>query len=193
MNNKIKFIISICLLLFSYPSIAQTTSERRIEEGKRKQLAPSEVHSGKTAAPADTEIDKVDQSYLNQLAYRKLTYRYDLFKTITLLKGVEMQYFDLNAQILYIQEHKLAPPKVLANPSPNLPLRKGLLAYAIYKALGLKGGLTNIIFGTSRYYAIKELSYHGIMSSGNINDVVSGEELLATISQASNYIARQNQ
>lgn len=192
MEIKIKFISFLCLLLFCFPSYARTTSERRIEEDKRKQLSPSEVHAKQEIIPPSTELDRADESYLNQLAFRKISYRYDLYKTITLLKGVEMQYFDLNAQILYIKNNKLAPQNILANPEPNLPLRKGLLAYSIYQSLKLKGGLTNMIFGTSQYYAIKELAYHGIMSSGNINDIVSGEELVSVISQAGNYIARQN-
>lgn len=191
MKKKLKFILNICLLIFCLPSFATTTSERRIEEDKRKQLFNSEVHAKEQTTTKSSELDRADQSYLNQLAFRKIAYRYDLYKTITLLKGVEMQYFDLNAQILYIKNNKLAPKNVLNNPEPNLPLRKGVLAYSIYKSLNLRGGLTNILFGTSQYYAIKELAYYGIMSSGNINDIVSGDELVSVISQASNYIVRQ--
>ena len=66
-----------------------------------------------------------------------------------------------------------------------------LAAYMFYKALGIKGGLCLRLFGVNERYAVKELGFQGIMPSGNVNDIVSGEELVSAFTQATNYITKK--
>ena len=72
------------------------------------------------------------------------------------------------------------------------PLRKGLFAYMLYSALDVKGGITLSLFGVSERYALKELVYQGILSSGNVKDILSGDELVTTTMRAADFIAKKN-
>ena len=74
---------------------------------------------------------------------------------------------------------------------PMKPLRRGLTAYALRKVLNIKGGVFLNLFKENERYALKELAYEGIMSSGNIREILSGDELAATMTRAINYMESQ--
>ena len=105
--------------------------------------------------------------------------------------GVENKYIDLNSQIAFLKENRFLPKKIAQDFKPTEPLRKGLAAYIFYKALGLKGGIIIRVFGSTQRYALKELAYQGIMPSGNVNDIVSGDELISTLTRAANYLSEK--
>jgi hypothetical protein len=108
-----------------------------------------------------------------------------------LLMGVENQYIDLNSQIIFLKEKNLLPPEVASDFKPNEPLRKGLFAYMLYRALDMKGGIILSLFGTRERYALKELVYQGILSSGNVKDIMSGDELVTSTMRAADFIANK--
>lgn len=168
--------------------------ERRIEEQKRENLKPTEVHYQKKkkkqpskAAPLQQE----DIMYIAELSFRKVTYGYDLCKVIVLLKGVENQYIGLDAQVTYLKEQNFLPKNLQDTFDPMKPLRRGSTAYVLSKALNIRGGIFLNIFRESERYALKEMTYAGIMSSGNIHEIISGDELASTITRAVNYTGNQ--
>jgi len=59
------------------------------------------------------------------------------------------------------------------------------------QAMGIKGGIVLRTFGLSQRYAFKELVYQGIMFPGNVHDVMSGRELIWTLTQAADYMAEK--
>lgn len=187
----------ICLSLFPSPLIAQTAEEdRRVEERKREDLQPSEISipiEKKEAPRPKAPIAPIDLVYFAELMPRRITFGYDACKALVVLMGVEDEYIDLDAQVAFLREKNLLPKKFESEFDPMEPLRKGLVAYMFCKALEIKGGLTLSIFGMSQRYAIKELVFQGIMSSGNVNDIVSGEELVLIITQAADYMAKRQQ
>lgn len=58
------------------------------------------------------------------------------------------------------------------------PLDRGTLAYMLCKALGIKGGLTMGVFGTTRRYALRECVYLGLIPGGTTGQYLSGRELI---------------
>ena len=56
------------------------------------------------------------------------------------------------------------------------------------RALNLRGGLWIRLFGLSQRYALKELTYEGIMLPGATNEIVSGRELIFMLTQSAQYI-----
>jgi hypothetical protein len=63
-------------------------------------------------------------------------------------------------------------------------LTKGQLAYALCKALGIRGGLMTRVFGMSRRYALRECAHLSLMPAGIATDPVSGRELIDAIARA---------
>lgn len=184
------FILLLCLFLFSSLLIADTEGDRRVEQEKRDSLRQTEtgVIEAKKAAPPIAPIDIV---YFAELMPKSVTFRYDACKALVVLMGVENQYIDLDSQVIFLREKKLLPKKYESEFDPMQPLRKGLFAYMFCNALEIKGGLSIRLFGMSERYALMELAYEGIMASGNVNDIVSGDELVSVLMQSVNYMAKK--
>ena len=51
----------------------------------------------------------------------------------------------------------------------------------------LRGGICLKLLGIRERYALKELVYKGMMSSGTTNDILTGDELFFAYMQATNY------
>ena len=134
-------------------------------------------------------MDALDTFYFTEMALRKVTYRYDICKALVVLKGVENQYIDLDSQIAFLKTERLLPRRFQKDFDPMQPLRKGLAAFILRKALNIKGGVFLHIFTSSERLSINELVYQGVMSAGNTNDIVSGDELTNIVMRAANFMA----
>lgn len=190
-----KRVLWLCLYLVLLPSllIAQSLEEkRRIEEEKREDLRPSEVQ-----IPEDKKkppmVSPIDLAYFIELMPKKVTFRYDACKVLVILMGVEEQYIDLDSQIAFIKEKNLLPQEYNLEFDFMQPLRKGLVSYMFCKALKIKGGLCLRLFGVNERYALKELVFEGIMFPGNVQDIVSGEELVSVLMLATSYMEKKQQ
>lgn len=188
---KRTLILCLYLVLLPSPLMSENLEEkRRIEEIKRESLKPSEVRVGEEKeAPSPASL--VELAYFTELTQKRITFRYDACRLLVLLMGVEEQYLDLDSQVAFIKEKNLLPKKYALEFSPMEPLRKGLAAYMFCKLLNIKGGITLRYFGISERYALKELAFEGIMPSGNVKDIVSGEELISAFIQTGNYMAKK--
>lgn len=186
------FLLLLLFSIFPFPSILAAPGpqdDRRIEEQKRNNLKPTEVHyQGKKPVARSAPLFPDDTVYLLEMTFRKVTYGYDLCKTIVILKGVENDYIGLDAQVDYLKEQNYLPKHLEDTFDPMKPLQRGLTAYVLRKVLDIKGGIFLRIFHESERYALKELLYAGIMSSGNVNEIISGDELASAITQAVNYL-----
>ena len=67
---------------------------------------------------------------------------------------------------------------------PGRALTRGRLAYMIYQADGVPGGLILRLTGPSQRYCLRELEYRGIMSKGGRTSRVTGMEFVAVLSRA---------
>ena len=165
-------------------------TDRRIEEEKRRSLQPTEVAAG-SLEPANEAVNKNHSSqYINGLFLKNPAYRYDLYKVIAIILGVESKYTDLDSQIEFLKINKIIDEGLPINFKLDKPLRKGLTAYLFCRALDLRGGILARIIGLNERRAIKELDFQGIISDGNVSDYVSGKELIIILTRAANFIAQ---
>ncbi len=67
------------------------------------------------------------------------------------------------------------------------PLDRGTLAFMLCRALGIRGGLTMAVFGTSRRYALRECVHLGLLPGGTAGQYVSGRELIDALGNADLY------
>jgi len=125
------------------------------------------------------------------LVRKPIAYRYDAAKAIVILMGVDEDRIDLAAQVAYLQEQGFLPRRYSELFDPMEPLRKGVVAYMLREVLDIRGGIALHLFGPSERYAMKELAFRGIMAEGNVNDLVSGEELVQIMGQVAALKAKQ--
>ncbi|MFC1646161.1 hypothetical protein ACFL2Y_03180 [Candidatus Omnitrophota bacterium] len=189
--KKIVAALTCCILLFPSLVVAQTTEEeRRVEEQKRESLRSSEAQPSSRQQAASRPITPIDIVYLTELIPRKVAFGYDACKILVILMKVEDEYINLDAQVDFLNKENLLPEKIAAEFDPMKPLRKGVAAYMFCKALEIKGGVILRVFGINQRYAIKELVFQGIMSSGNVRDIISGDELASMLTQSLHYLAK---
>jgi hypothetical protein len=71
-------------------------------------------------------------------------------------------------------------------------LTKGKLAYMVYQATKLSGGvvlaITQPLFGPTQRYCLRELQYREVMSPGLLLTPVTGVELVSVLGRADTYI-----
>ena len=188
------FIILVILSIFPSLLMAQSPEKkRRIEEEKRESLRPTEGRVPKERKGTAPPLDPIDLVYFAELMMKRIAYRYDACKALVILMGVENQFIDLGSQIEFLRKKNILPKNFETEFDPTKPLRKGLTAYMFYKALDIKGGLILSLFGISERYSLKELVYQGMTSSGNVKDIVNGEELISILTRAGNYKANKHE
>jgi len=67
------------------------------------------------------------------------------------------------------------------------PLTRGKLAYMIYQACDIPGGVTLLLTGPSQRYCLRELQYQGFVPPGSGWGPVSGIEYVSVLSRAAAY------
>lgn len=67
------------------------------------------------------------------------------------------------------------------------PIDKGTAAYMLVRVLGVRGGATLQLTGTSKRYALREMVYNGMMTRGGIHRYVTGEEFIGLLSRAEDF------
>ncbi len=68
------------------------------------------------------------------------------------------------------------------------PLTKGKLAFMVYQATKIPGGVMLMLTGPTQRYCLRELQYRGLMSEGAFYNNVTGLEFIAVMSRADEYI-----
>ena len=195
---------SLIAILFIAAPLAQaqteaerlTQQDRRVEEQKRDELKPSEVTAPPVTVPGQAQPPVPIGAlpiYFLEVSRRFVTFHYDLAKAAVVMRGVDEQYINLEAQTAYLQEQRLLPPRCAVTFDPKAPLRKGLFAVVLARTLNVRGGVFYHLFPSSQRYALKELVHQGILSPGYPSDLVSGQEFVASVARAVEQIAREQQ
>jgi len=188
-------LLILVLILTSLCQIALAQSledKRRVEEEKRKDLKLSEFYLPDAEVTIALSVDESDQNaYFTGLLSKEVAVLSDAYKTLTILMGAHDQFSDINSQFNFLVENGIVSKNIGTKTNYDEPLRKGATAYMFAKAIDMKGGIILRSFGLSQRYAFKELVYQGIMFPGNVHDVMSGQELILTLTQAADYMAEK--
>lgn len=171
-------------------SSAQSLDVKRgIEEEKRKYLLPSQSYLSEKKEISLSDADFSQDAYFSELLSKKTAFLSDAYKVLIILMDMQDQFNDLDSQFNFLSEKRIIPKNIGLEPNYDSPLRRGDAACMFAKAMNIKGGIALRIFGLSRRYALKELAYLGIMFPGGVNNVMSGRELILTLTQAADYLA----
>ena len=71
------------------------------------------------------------------------------------------------------------------------PVTRGHVCYMLCKTLGIKGGLTMRVMGPTRRYAFRECVFLKLLPQGHQQQYLSGEEMVAVIGLAEEYLRQQ--
>lgn len=126
-----------------------------------------------------------DIGYFREIADRKVTTINDGCKVITMFLRLDKEYPDFNSQFQMLKYKGIVPYNLEAQ--PDVPLRKGVLAYMVAKALGIKGGVIMRLFGVSQRYALKECVFLDLMMEENAREIVEGKELIGVLLRMEKY------
>ncbi len=67
------------------------------------------------------------------------------------------------------------------------PITRGRLAYMVFQAIDMPGGVIVTLAGPSQRYCLRELKYRRMMVQGPARETVSGMELVAVLTRAAIY------
>ena len=184
-------ILCICRLV----SAQSVQDKRRVEEEKRQDLRASEYYLPETKPikpEAVKEADATRNQYFKGLVSKESVTMADAYRCLTILMGAGNRFGDPASRHAFLVENGILPKELVEAPHYDQPLKKGEAAYMFLKAAGIKGGIILRLFGVHQRYAFKELVYQGIMFPGNVHDVMSGPELIITLTQAADYMAEKH-
>ena len=186
-----RVLVLALLVLHMCPfSWAQSIQDkRRVEEGKRKDLSPSEFYLPEAKKLSPPDVRSSQNAYFAELRTKEVADLSDAYKTLVILMGMDGQFRDSNSRFDFLNGEGIIPESIDKATDRNASLRKGRAAYMFAKTMDIKGGITLRVFGLSERYAFKELVHREIMYPGNIHDVMSGPELILTLTQAADHMA----
>jgi hypothetical protein len=188
MKKESSILLSVILLSMAQLLPAGAQDERRIEEEKRESLNRTEEKA--THEKEEPSLrEQIKNAYFEELLIKKAALNKDACKIIIILLGVEGIYTGIESQIDFLEEAGIISPKEMAAFNPEKPLSKGTAACMFCRALKIRGGLWLMLFGATERYALRELVYEDIMLQGNVDEIISGKELILILTKAAEYAA----
>ncbi len=135
------------------------------------------------AGPADDDSG----AFLDRVADGAMVTQHDAMRGVLFLlepEGAAPKNFGDCVRTL--RQRNILPAE--ADQEDTKPIRRGELAYMIYQAARVPGGVILTLTGPSRRYCLRELQYRGLMGPGPAYSPVSGMEYVETISRADTYV-----
>ena len=186
--KRLPFLFLVLILLPSFLMAKTAEDDRRIEEEKRENLRPTETEIFQEEQPSPEPTESIEIDYFKELLSKRVALNSDACKVLVILMGVEEYTKELDSQITFLRERGIIPERIATGFDSSQPLRKGLAAYMFCQALDIRGGIWMRLFGVNQRYAFRELVFEGIMSPGDVNDIMSGDELILTLTEAVEYM-----
>jgi len=150
--------------------------------------APSAQPSARPAAEvemADEPASDVPAAvFMGDLAAQERVNQNDGFRAMLIWVDGEDESKNFEQRVVALAEKGLVKTRWQFN--PTAPIDKATLAYMVYKALGLRGGLNMAVF-SNRRYALRELVYRDMMARGADYTYVSGNEFIAILGRADDH------
>jgi len=139
--------------------------------------------AGPMIVKGDLALSGADSAaYLDTLASRNTVTQADALEGMLLVLGQDGGEKTFARAIEILSEKKIVSPAWRFQADANVT--KGRVAYMVYQACGLRGGVTLALAGPSQRYCLKELQYLGLMSQGQTYNTVTGMEYVAILARA---------
>lgn len=147
------------------------------------QQGPPRISQGQALLPGDED----SAAFLDRMSSQRTVTQNDALRGVLLLIDDDKDdSADFAARVQSLRKRDVLPGNW--DYQADKPLTKGQLAYMIYQACGVKGGLTLTLTGPSQRYCLRELQYQRLMSNGTMFDVVTGMEYVGVIQRALSYM-----
>lgn len=144
------------------------------------QVGPPAIVTGQAKLAADDSA-----AYLDRLSSQPTVTEVDAFKGILMVMGE-------SKDMTFSQAVKLLTERKVVDGSWDFqavrPITRGKVAYMVYQACHMRGGLTLTLAGPSQRYCLKELQNEGMMAAGFPYNLVSGMEYVAILSRADELV-----
>jgi hypothetical protein len=138
--------------------------------------------AGPMMVQGDVKLGGTDSAeYLDTLSSRETVTEAGAVEGILLLLGKEQKTTFAEA-VAFLKEREIVGPRWSFRADRDVT--KGRVAYMVYQACDLKGGLTLTLTGPSPRYCLKELQYLGLMTEGQTYNTVTGMEYVAILARA---------
>jgi hypothetical protein len=139
-----------------------------------------------------TGVSYSDTSYFRELVNKGNATYYDAFRIATILQtgkdNPKAKFDELRDNLL---ADKIIPSNWGDKKESDFLSREDL-AYMLFKALKLKGGLTIKLFGLSPRYAFRECVDKKLLASGYPGQLLSGEELVSILANSGEFQEENN-
>jgi hypothetical protein len=165
---RLFFGLLVCLLIFGPLSACQT----------------AQVKSPVTLKYSNNDPD-TQLNFWHELADRKVTCNDDAFHALLLYIDAKDDAKNYDQRVSSLKSRGLLPDSF--NQPANFAVSRGVLAVAIVKYAGIKGGWVMHVFGPSPRYAVKELVYDGIFPPSSPQQTFSGSEFVGIIGALEDY------
>ena len=187
---RVYLVIFFITIYLSMGYAATEVDERRVEEEKRLDLKTTEAQYYDRARTRVDQEALTTRDFLEGLSSKEYADHRDAAKVLTILLGKEDELTDFGLQRDFFVSSNLLSARKAGYFVAEAPVRRGLFAQMLMKALGIKGGLTLRVLGAYERYCLSELVYEDIMIPGSTREWMSGRELIYTFIQATHFISR---
>ena len=126
-----------------------------------------------------------DKAFLKEIAGKEDVALGDACRAIYYFVGGDENEKNMDTIFADLLERKLIKKSYQRKADGRLT--RGQCAYMLCKALGIRGGLTMTVVGTSERYALRECIFLELMPDVNQGKYVTGLELLGVLSRAEKY------
>ena len=114
------------------------------------------------------------------------------------VRGVAMSIHGTDPAKTFEGQYQFLLERGVVNPGWELgagqQIDRGTLSYMLYKAMGLKGGVNMLVFGSwglgDRRFAYRELLYRKLVEGDVDYALVSGPELISTLGKVDDFMSR---
>ena len=141
------------------------------------------------AQPLAPELAGSDEDaqleFWHALPERKAVSNDEAFHALLLFVDGKDDSADYDGRVSAMKERRMLPAGF--REGAGEAARRGTVARALSRALGVEGGLTMRVFGPTSRYATRELQYAGVFPPSSPQQTFSGAEFLGIMGRAEDY------
>jgi hypothetical protein len=180
-SKSFQFVQGICgLKLSSLAMLGAGCLSLMVLAGCQTATVATPVDQKFHASDPDSQMD-----FWHSLADRPVTCNDDAFHALLLYADGKDDAKDYDARVTALKDKGLLPPSF--SEPPNMAIERGVLAVAIVKLTGIKGGWVMHLFGATPRYAVRELEYDGIYPPSSPQQTFSGAEFVGIMGKLDDY------
>ena len=137
-------------------------------------------------AEAALARDAGSAAFLDRVSSQPTVSENDAMRGVLLLMDGEDRAVTFGQRVSSLMDRGVVPAQWSFQ--AGRPATKGKLAYMIYSACQMRGGVVLWLTGPSQRYCLREMQYQGVMSEGPVGAEITGMEFAAVLARADAYL-----